>query len=81
MKVKIVGIQKLDYPSRKTGEQVVGTTLHVEFPDSQVDGLAVDSFFISDRLNCPDISRAMIGDMVDIEFNRRGYVQGVSLVE
>lgn len=50
MKVKVLGVQFVDYTSRKTGKSVKGITLHSCYPDSQVKGEAVDSIFVSDNL-------------------------------
>ena len=35
MKVKVLGIQSVDYVSRKTGNPVKGVTLHSAFKDAQ----------------------------------------------
>lgn len=74
MKVKVLGVQLLDYPSRKTGEQVKGTSLHCVFNDAQVMGQAVASIFISDRLGIPCISDVKPGMDVDVQYNNRGGV-------
>lgn len=79
MKVKVLGIQWLDYPSRKTGEQVRGTALHSVFNDAQVTGQAVSNIFVSDRLGIPCISEIKPGMEVDIQYNNRGYVCDVSI--
>lgn len=81
MKVTVLGIQKVDYVSKKTGEPVLGTTLHCEFTDAQVEGKAVNTFYFSDRLNLPDLKNVKLGSVVDLEFNYRGYVQGLTLVK
>ena len=51
MKVKVLGIQSVDYVSRKTGNPVKGVTLHSSFKDAQVEGESVSSIFVSDNLN------------------------------
>lgn len=81
MKAKVLGIQKVDYISKRTGEPVVGVTLHCEFSDAQVEGKAVSSVYLSDRLDIPDLRSVALGSVVDIEYNRRGYVQGLTLVK
>nr|DAH77432.1 MAG TPA: hypothetical protein [Inoviridae sp.] len=35
MKVKVLGIQSVDYVSRKTGNPVKGVTLHSAFKDDE----------------------------------------------
>lgn len=74
MKVKVLGIQFVDYTSRKTGKSVKGITLHSCYPDSQVKGEAVDSIFVSDNLGLDFLYQILPGDEVDIEYNNRGYV-------
>lgn len=81
MKASVLGIQKVDYISRKTGEQVTGTTLHVSYHDANVGGLAVDSVFLSSRLNLPVLASLKPGVDIDIEYNNRGYVQNVTLLK
>lgn len=78
MKAKVLGVQNVDYKSKKTGEQVVGHTLHVSFKDADVRGEAVDSPFISERLGLSNVISALQpGQMVEIVYNRRGYVADV----
>ena len=79
MKVKVLGIQFVDYVSRKTGNPVKGVTLHSCYPDGQVKGEAVDSIFVSDNLGLDFLYQILPGDEVDIEYNNRGYVAGAAL--
>ena len=81
MKVKILGIQNVDYVSRKTGNPVVGVTLHASFSDSQVLGSAVDKIFISDNLRLACVKDLAIGQIVDIEYNNRGFVCDCRIVD
>lgn len=39
MLFKVIGIEKVDYKSRRTGNQVRGTNLYVQYPSEQRDGL------------------------------------------
>lgn len=79
MKLRVLGTQQVDYVSKKTGEPVVGVTLHCVYKDSQVTGEAVDSVFISERLGIPGLDAIQPGMTVDVEYNRRGYVSGLSV--
>ena len=74
MKVKVLGIQSVDYVSRKTGNPVKGVTLHSAFKDAQVEGESVSSIFVSDNLNLKCISEIRPGMLVYVEYNNRGYV-------
>lgn len=80
MKVKVLGIQNVDYVSRKTGNPVKGTTLHCSFPDAQVQGDAVESIFVSDNLRIDCISKIKPDSAVNVEYNHRGYVCNVTLL-
>ena len=74
MKVKVLGIQSVDYVSRKTGNPVKGVTLHSAFKDAQVEGESVSSIFVSDNLNLKCVAEIRPGMLVDVEYNNRGYV-------
>lgn len=79
MKVTVLGIQDVNYTSRKTGNLVKGTTLHTAFSDAQVVGQAVSDIFISDNLGISCLSEIKPGMSVNVEYNNRGYVCGVEI--
>lgn len=81
MKAKVVGIQLVNYTSKKTGNPVSGTTLHVEYSDAQVEGLSVDRVFLSTQLNLPALRDITLNSNIDIEYNNRGYVQGLTVLK
>lgn len=82
MKAKVLGIQDVDYISRKTGNPVVGVMLHVCFKDSQVIGEATDNVFVSDNLGLRRTLDSMNpGCFVDVVYNRRGSVADIILLE
>lgn len=74
MKVKVLGVQPVDYVSRKTGNPVKGVTLHSSFRDAQVEGESVSSIFVSDNLGIKCIVDVHPGMLVDVQYNNRGYV-------
>jgi len=74
MKVKVLGIQNVDYISRKTGNPVKGVTLHSVYKDSQVNGDAVGNIFVSDNLGLSCIPELAVGQTVDVVYNNRGFV-------
>lgn len=74
MKVEVLGIQTVDYVSRKTGNPVKGVTLHSAFKDIQVTGRAVSSIFVSDNLEIACLKEIKVGSIVDVQYNNRGYV-------
>ena len=79
MKVRVLGVSKVDYVSQRTGEPVKGVSLHSAFKDQNVDGEAVDNIFVSDRLGIVGISSIKPGDTVDVEYGRRGSIANVTL--
>lgn len=78
MKAKVLGLQTLDYISRKTGQPVKGVTMHCSYYDQQVRGQAVSSIFVSDNLQLDCVYNLEVGDEVDIEYSNRGYVCNVT---
>lgn len=80
MKYEVLGAQAVDYISRKSGNPVKGVTLHVKYKDAQVQGEATANLFISDNLGIPNIADVRPHSVVDVEYNQRGYVAGLTLV-
>lgn len=78
MKAKVMGIQAVDYVSRKTNKQVIGTTLHISYSSNNVNGEAVESVFISDRSNV-SLADVKVGSLVDLSYNRWGSVDNLTL--
>lgn len=81
MKVEVLGVQNLDYVSRRSGEQVKGVMLHSCFNDSAVEGRAVESIFISDKLDLDVVYDIKPGMIVEVEYNRRGNVSNVEICD
>lgn len=79
MKCEVLGTQAVDYVSRKTGNPVKGVTLHVKHRDAQVYGEAVSNIFVSDNLGLDCIADVKPGYIIDVEYNNRGYVAGVTV--
>lgn len=80
MKYEVLGTQAVDYISRKTGNPVKGVTLYVKYKDAQVHGDATANIFVSDNLGIGCIADVRPGSLVDVEYNNRGYVAGMSIV-
>ncbi len=81
MKARVLGIQSVDYVSRRTGQPVKGITLHVSHKDQQVTGDAVCNVFVSDNLGIAGLSNIAVGVNVDVEYNNRGYVCGLAILK
>lgn len=82
MKVSVLGIQIQDYVSRRTNQPVKGISLHCYHPDARVDGMAVESLFISERLPCYRSLVALTpGWDVNIEFDSRGSIVDAQVLD
>lgn len=74
MQAKLLGIQRLSFLNDK-GETIKGTNIFTAFKDSNVEGLSVKKFFVSDSMSLPkDIQ---INDMLHISFNYKGRIEGI----
>lgn len=81
MKAKVLGIQQVNYTSKKTGQPVLGTTLHCSLKDANVFGEAVDNIFISDNLGLKSvIDNITVGTLVNVEYNNRGYINDLTVI-
>lgn len=81
MKVRVVGVQSVDYVSRKTGNPVKGVTLHAVYKDAQVHGEAVGNIFVSDNLGIACVADIAPGATIDVQYNNRGYVADISILK
>lgn len=71
MKVKVVGIQKIDY-TNKAGRHVSGVNLHAMYTDNRTDGYAVDKFYLASDF--PNLDQVKVNADVDVYFNQYGKV-------
>lgn len=81
MLAKVLGTQNVDYVSKRTGQPVKGMTFHVSHKDQQVRGEAVSNVFVSDNLGIPDIVNITPGMTINVEYNNRGYVCGLTVAK
>jgi hypothetical protein len=77
MKYIVLGKQKVDYVSSKTGQRVQGENLHCKYLQKNVEGEAVEKLYISSNVNSPIVN---VGDEIDVFYNRYGGVDEVRLV-
>lgn len=70
---EVVGIEKVDYVSKKTQKQVVGVKLHLIFETENVNGFACESVYVPERVDC--IGDVKVGDKVKIYYDRYGSVE------
>lgn len=81
MKYEIIGIEPVDYVSKKTGNRVKATNLHCydlnKDPDA-VYGHAVERLYVRDTIDC---SSLQLGDHINTFYNRWGNIDEVRLCE
>lgn len=77
---KVLGIEIVDYVSKKTGNRVKGTKLHCvsDLEKDNLIGNEVESFYISEVIPLTDID---VGCTVNFFFNRFGSVSDVRVVD
>ena len=79
MERKIIGLEKVNYVSKKTGQPVEGINLHTIGTSANVQGMAAERFFVSVRAEgiYPIVNNLKPDDVVDIQFNRFGNVDAI----
>lgn len=77
MRVTVIGKQKLQGRSKKTGKELNGTIIYFESISPQVEGMRCDSTLImAAQMPYNDIK---VGKDLMLDYDRSGYVAGVSL--
>lgn len=85
--VQILGVRRVQYMSRKTGNPVSGYTLFVSEDDvPEVVGVQTDNVFLSDANAAPFVSQFkalpdMLGLKIEVAYNKFGSATGVKLAE
>lgn len=82
--VKVVGLEKVDYVSTKSGKPVVGFRVHCLRNDQKnVEGNSVESFFISKRNEIYSLigTTVVLGGEYNVYYNRFGEVEDMRRVE
>ena len=80
--MKVIGIQNVNYTSKKTGKPVSGIALHCSYDAQDVKGQAVERYFISAAAQDAyrDAAMVALGDDINVMFNRYGNVCGLVAV-
>lgn len=77
MRFEIIGIETVDYTSRKTGKPVKGTNLHcIDLEKTSVDGQAVERLYVKEMIDCSSLK---VGDRINVYYNRFGSVDDLHL--
>lgn len=80
MTKKVLGKQRIDYVSKKTNNPVNGISLHVCGEDSRVEGMSVETIYISDKSPMyNDVASIALGSEIVVSYNRWGNVESVAL--
>ena len=82
--VKVVGLEKVDYVSNKSGKPVVGFRVHCLRNDQpKVEGNSVESFFLSQRNPNYDLigTTVVVGGEYNVYYNRFGDIEDIRRVE
>lgn len=74
---KVVGIQNVNYISKKTGKEVSGKNIACAFIDNRYEGYAVDTFYVSDRALKSCNVEVAIDDVIRPAYDRNGNVAGI----
>lgn len=76
--MQIVGKQKVDYVSKKSGQPVRGLTLHVVGIHNDVEGKAVETLFVSERSEIfKGVAEMPLGTEIRCSYNRWGNIESV----
>ena len=80
MSYRVVGIEDVNYVSKKTNQTVQGVKLHVTYPmnEQKGEGQAVESIYCKSNLEA--ISDVSVGDDIEVFYNRFGGVEDVRVV-
>ena len=76
MLVQVLGVANIDFTT-KEGQAVKGTSLYVAYEAEGVEGLKADRFFVRDGVAIP--KEMKINDMLEVDFNNRGKLEGIKL--
>lgn len=76
--MKVVGIENVDYVSRKTGNHVTGIRLHTSFEKRNCTGVAVESYYCKPAAFSQGLPS--VGDEIKLSFNRWGNIDEVHIL-
>ena len=81
---KVVGLERHDYISEKSGKPVKGYTLHCSFDDDSVQGIGVATHYVSDaNLKSFDIANGadLYGRTIRVITGYKGSVSFIQVIE
>jgi hypothetical protein len=80
MNYEVIGIEEVNYTSKKTGLLVIGRRLHLTYDfDSKAnaEGIGVESIFSTSE----NAKSAKIGDRIEVYYNKYGNVQDIRILD
>lgn len=75
----IIGLRRVDYTSKKTGNRVLGYNLYCTYEDKNTDGLACESIYLSDSKLDEESWEPSVGDVFYPVYNRFGRIERVDV--
>lgn len=72
--MQVLGIERVDYVSKKSGNQVKGAYLHLAYDSKRIDGRGVRTEFIGEEL----ASGVALGDDIELLYNQYRKVVQIS---
>lgn len=84
MNMKVVGKERVDYPSKKTGKQVTGISFNcvMDTTSDRFEGMRVDTVFVSSKSPMYDQCVGFpVGCEISVMYNRYGSVESVLLCD
>lgn len=74
--MEVLGIEYLDYVSKKTNKNVKGYNLHLCYEKNNCEGLAVVTEFVNEELGA-DVK---VSDKIELLYNKFGKVSKVNII-
>lgn len=76
---EVIGIQRREYTSKKTGALVRGYNVFVTFEDRNIDGVGCESIWLNDSM-FDDAGGLSVGDSINVHYNRYGRVNKIEVI-
>jgi hypothetical protein len=78
--MRVLGTQRLDFTTAD-GNRINGVKIHGAFKDANVEGLAVEAFFINAENKSFELPEGITANSeVDITFNRKGKIEAINII-
>lgn len=74
----IVGLKRVDFQD-KDGDKIQGMKVFVNYPEDKVEGMATDSFFLSDSKFANYFDALYVGSPIEVHYNKYGKIFSVTL--